>query len=67
VIFAIRPGGRIVDRDTHDQLLRRGGLYASLHDQHYDGGRVEAHCSDSLVLSSGEVVVDDIEPAAAAQ
>ncbi|MBW3579436.1 MAG: ABC transporter ATP-binding protein/permease [Actinobacteria bacterium] len=57
VIFAV-DRGRIVEHGGHDELLRRGGLYARLYDQQFDSGRVEAHCADGLVLSSGEVVTD---------
>ena len=58
VIFAV-DGGRIVEHGNHEQLLARDGLYASLYDQQFGGGRVEAHCRDGLVLSSGTVVAED--------
>jgi ATP-binding cassette subfamily B protein len=55
VIFAV-DRGRIVEHGSHEELLARGGLYASLYHQQFEGGRVEAHCSDGLVLASGEAV-----------
>ncbi len=55
VIFAV-DRGRIVERGSHEELLARGGLYASLYHQQFEGGRVEAHCADGLVLASGEAV-----------
>ncbi|MGI8759058.1 MAG: ABC transporter ATP-binding protein [Acidimicrobiales bacterium] len=65
VIFAVDQG-RIVEHGTHDELLDRGGLYAGLYDQQYEGGRIEAHCRNGLVLSSGEVVTGEGEGAGVA-
>ena len=62
VIFAI-DGGRIVEHGSHEQLLARDGLYASLYHQQFGDGQVEARCRDGLVLSSGAVVAG--EPASA--
>jgi ATP-binding cassette, subfamily B, bacterial len=55
VIFVVEQG-RIVERGTHDELLREGGLYARLYQQQFRGGTVEAECEDGLVLASGEIV-----------
>jgi ATP-binding cassette subfamily B protein len=54
-IFVI-DRGRVVDRGTHEELVRRGGLYAELYEQQFRGGLVEAECEDGLVLSTGAVV-----------
>ena len=55
VIFVIERG-RLVEQGTHDELLRRGGLYARLYAQQFQGGLVEARCEDGVVLASGEVL-----------
>lgn len=55
VIFVL-DRGRIVERGTHDELLDRGGLYASLYREQFAGGLVEARCDDGVVLASGDVV-----------
>jgi ATP-binding cassette subfamily B protein len=55
VIFVV-DRGRLREQGTHEELLRRGGLYAELYAQQFQGGLVEARCEDGVVLSSGEVL-----------
>src|ERR687886_2927167 len=55
VIFVV-DRGRLREQGTHEELLRRGGLYAQLYAQQFQGGLVEARCEDGVVLSSGEVL-----------
>jgi ATP-binding cassette subfamily B protein len=55
VIFVVERG-RIVERGTHEELLLRGGLYASLYHEQFADGLVEARCDDGVVLASGDVV-----------
>jgi ATP-binding cassette subfamily B protein len=55
VIFVV-DRGRIVERGTHPELVRHGGLYATLYERQFRSGAVEAECEDGVVLASGEVV-----------
>ena len=55
VIFVL-DRGQVVERGSHAELLRRGGLYARLYQQQFQGGEVEAECEDGVVLSSGQIV-----------
>ena len=48
--------GRIVEYGTHERLLRDCGLYASLYQEQFDGGRVESRCEDGIILSDGTVL-----------
>jgi ATP-binding cassette subfamily B protein len=55
VIFVL-DRGRVVERGSHGELLERGGLYAHLYLQQFQGGEVEARPADGVVLSSGRVI-----------
>ena len=50
VIFVL-DRGRLVEQGTHDELLARGGMYATLYRQQFAGGLVEARCEDGVVLA----------------
>ena len=58
MIYAI-DHGRIVEQGTHDELLKKQGLYASLYEEQFDGGRVECHCEDGIIRTDGRVVRAD--------
>ena len=55
VIFAVDQG-RIVEQGTHSELLRKGGLYASLYNEQFEGGRIESICEDGVVMTDGTIV-----------
>jgi ATP-binding cassette, subfamily B, bacterial len=52
--------GRILERGTHAELLAKNGAYAALYHEQFSDGRVESRCEDGLVLSSGEVVNENV-------
>ena len=55
VIFVL-DRGRVVERGTHAELVREGGLYRQLYEEQFADGQIEARCEDGVVLSSGRVV-----------
>jgi ATP-binding cassette subfamily B protein len=61
VIFVL-DRGRIVERGSHAELTASGGLYASLYEEQFSSGLVEARCEDGIVLSSGGVVRTAAQP-----
>ena len=61
VIYVI-DHGRVVEQGSHTRLLAKGGLYAHLYEEQFEGGDVECYCEDGVVMSDGEIVA--AEPAA---
>ena len=50
----------------YDELLAQGGLYATLYQQQYGGGRIEAYCEDGVIFSDGSIsTAERPEPALA--
>ena len=47
--------GRVVEAGSHRELLRQGGLYPSLYQEQFEGGRVQWRCPDGDVLADGTV------------
>ena len=65
VIYVV-DRGRIVEHGPHDELLAEGGLYATLYQQQYGGGRIEAYCEDGVIFSDGSIsTAERPEPALA--
>ena len=60
VIYVI-DHGRIIEQGTHLELLARGGLYAHLYEEQFEGGRVECYCEDGVVLSDGKILYPEPE------
>jgi len=64
VIYVVDQG-RIGEQGTHEQLLARGGLYARLYEEQFEGGRVECYCEDGVVLTDGNILYAEDGRAAA--
>ncbi len=62
-VINVINGGRVVESGTHRDLLRQGGLYASLYQEQFEGGRVQWRCPDGDVLADGTVRQREAQPA----
>jgi ATP-binding cassette subfamily B protein len=54
-VINVIDGGLVVESGTHRELLQEDGLYATLYQEQFDGGRVQWRCSDGDVLTDGTV------------
>jgi ATP-binding cassette, subfamily B, bacterial len=54
-VINVIDGGLVVESGSHQELLQEGGLYATLYQEQFDGGRVQWRCSDGDVLADGTV------------
>jgi ATP-binding cassette subfamily B protein len=62
-VIHVIDGGRVVESGSHRSLLRQGGLYASLYQEQFEGGRIQARCSDGDILADGTVRRRETQPA----
>jgi ATP-binding cassette, subfamily B, bacterial len=54
-LINVIDAGRVVESGTHRSLLRQGGLYASLYQEQFDGGKVEWQCANGDIMSDGTI------------
>ena len=54
-VINVIDGGRVVESGPHQDLLRQGGLYATLYNEQFEGGRVQWRCDGGDVMADGTV------------
>jgi ATP-binding cassette, subfamily B, bacterial len=60
--ISVIDGGRVVESGSHRDLLREGGLYASLYEEQFEGGHVQWRCPDGDIMTDGTVRPRDPQP-----
>ena len=50
-MILVFDGGRLVERGTHWDLVRQGGLYADLYERQFSSARQGEHADPDLVAS----------------
>src|ERR1700735_783394 len=61
-IFVI-DGDRVAESGTHRSLLRQGGVYASLYQEQFEGGKVQWRCPDGDIMADGTIRQRQTQPA----
>ena len=62
-VINVIDSGRVVESGSHRDLLRQGGLYASLYNEQFEGGRVQWRCDGGDVMADGTVRARSPQPA----
>ncbi len=62
-VINVIDAGRVVESGTHRSLLRQGGVYASLYQEQFEGGKIQWRCSDGDVLADGTIRHRQTQPA----
>ena len=62
-IIHVIDGGRVAESGSHHDLLRQGGLYASLYEEQFEGGQVQWRCPDGDIMADGTVRPREPQPA----
>jgi ATP-binding cassette subfamily B protein len=62
-IINVIDAGRVVESGTHRSLLRQGGVYASLYQEQFEGGKIQWRCPDGDILADGTIRQRQTQPA----
>ncbi|HET7012643.1 MAG TPA: ABC transporter ATP-binding protein [Streptosporangiaceae bacterium] len=62
-VINVIDGGRVVESGTHQSLLGQRGLYASLYEEQFEGGKVQWRCPDGDILTDGTIRRPQAQPA----
>jgi len=62
-VINVIDAGRVVESGTHQSLLRQGGVYASLYQEQFEGGKIQWRCPDGDILADGTIRHRQAQPA----
>ncbi len=62
-VINVIDGGQVVESGSHRDLLRQRGLYATLYNEQFEGGRVQWCCDGGDVMADGSVRKRETLPA----
>src|SRR5690348_931200 len=62
-VINVINAGRVVESGTHRSLLRQGGVYASLYQEQFEGGKIQWRCPDGDILTDGTIRQRETQPA----
>ncbi len=62
-VINVIDGGRVVESGTHRSLLRQSGVYASLYQEQFEGGKVRWQCTGGDIMADGTVRHRQPQPA----
>jgi len=62
-VINVIDAGRVVESGTHRSLLRQGGVYASLYQEQFEGGKIQWRCPDGDILTDGTIRHRETQPA----
>jgi ATP-binding cassette subfamily B protein len=62
-VINVIDGGRVVESGTHRSLLRQDGLYASLYQEQFQGGKVQWECTGGDIMADGTIRHRQAQPA----
>jgi ATP-binding cassette, subfamily B, bacterial len=62
-VINVIDAGRVVESGTHRSLLRQGGVYASLYQGQFEGGKIQWRCPDGDIMADGTIRHRQTQPA----
>jgi len=62
-VINVIDAGRVAESGTHRSLLRQGGVYASLYQEQFEGGKIQWRCPDGDIMADGTIRHRQTQPA----
>jgi ATP-binding cassette, subfamily B, bacterial len=62
-VINVIDAGRVAETGTHRSLLRQGGVYASLYQDQFEGGKIQWRCPDGDIMADGTIRHRQTQPA----
>jgi ATP-binding cassette, subfamily B, bacterial len=62
-VIHVIDAGRVVESGVHRSLLRQDGLYASLYQEQFEGGKVQWQCTGGDIMADGTIRHRQPQPA----
>jgi len=62
-VINVIDAGHVVESGTHRSLLRQGGVYASLYQEQFEGGKIQWQCTGGDIMADGTIRQRQPQPA----
>jgi ATP-binding cassette, subfamily B, bacterial len=62
-VINVIDAGQVVESGTHRFLLRQKGVYASLYEEQFEGGKVQWQCTGGDIMADGTIRHRQAQPA----
>jgi ATP-binding cassette subfamily B protein len=62
-VINVIDAGRVAETGTHRSLLRQGGVYASLYQEQFEGGKIQWQCTGGDIMADGTIRHRETQPA----
>ena len=62
-VINVIDAGRVVESGDHGSLLGQGGVYASLYQEQFEGGKIQWRCPEGDIMADGTIRQRQAQPA----
>ena len=62
-VINVIDAGRVVESGDHRSLLGQGGVYASLYQEQFEGGKIQWRCPEGDIMADGTIRQRQAQPA----
>ena len=62
-VINVIDAGQVVESGTHRFLLGQNGVYASLYQEQFEGGKIQWQCTGGDIMADGTIRQQETQPA----